>query len=112
MQTLQALTPAAYEQLKELARRAAAGLQAAFGEVGVAAQVVVAGSIFRLYFLDQPPRNFREAAQDDAEMHRWLFFALLNRGLYTRLGGNVSLATEPHHIDALVQGVREAVQAL
>ena len=112
LQTLQALTPAAYEQTEGLARRAAAGLQAAFGEVGVAVQVVVAGSIFRLYFLDQPPRDFREAAQDDAQMHRWLFFALLNRGLYTRTGGNVSLATEPHHINSLVQGVREAVQAL
>ena len=112
LQTLQALTPAAYEQMEGLARRAAAELQAAFGEVGVAVQVVVAGSIFRLYFLDQPPRNFREAAQDDAQLHRWLFFALLNRGLYTRMGGNVSLATKPHHIDALVQGVREAVQAL
>ena len=45
-------------------------------------------------------------------MHRWLFFALLNKGLYTRTGGNVSLATEAHHIDALVQGVREVVQVL
>ena len=112
MQTLQALTPEAYEQTEELARRAAEGLQAAFGEVGIAVQVVVAGSIFRLYFLEQPPLNFREAARDDAQMHRWLFFALLNRGIYTRTGGNISLATETHHIDALVQGVREVVQVL
>ena len=112
LQTLQALTPEAYEQMEGLARRAAEGLEAAFGEAGVAVQVVVAGSIFRLYFLEQPPRNFREAAQDDAQMHRWLFFALLNRGLYTRTGGNISLATETHHIDALVQGVREVVQVL
>ena len=112
LQTLQALTPEAYEQMEGLAQRAAEGLQAAFGEAGIAVQVVVAGSIFRLYFLEQPPRNFRQAAQDDAQMHRWLFFALLNRGLYTRTGGNVSLATEAHHIDALVQGVREVVQVL
>ena len=112
LQTLQALTPEAYEQMEGLARRAAEGLQTEFSEVGIAVQVVVAGSIFRLYFLEQPPRNFREAAQDDAQMHRWLFFALLNRGLYTRTGGNVSLVTETHHIDALVQGVREVVQVL
>ena len=112
LQTLRALTEEACEQMGELARLAADGVRTACAEAGVSAQVVVAGSIFRLYFLDRAPRNFREAARDDALMQRWLFFALLNRGFYTRTGGNVSLATQEDHVEALVQAVREVLRAL
>jgi glutamate-1-semialdehyde 2,1-aminomutase len=108
--TLKALTEEAYGQMAALAQQAAEGLEGAFAEVGVEVRVVVAGAMFRIYFLDRLPRNFREAAQDDAQMQRWLFFALLNRGIYTRVGGNVSLVMGEDHVAALVQGVREVLQ--
>ena len=110
--TLQMLTAEAYAQMGRLAEKAAEGLRAAFSEAGIAAQVVVAGSMFRIFFLDRAPRNFREAANDDGQLQRWLFFALLNRGIYTRVGGNVSLVTEEGHVDTLVQGVREVLKAV
>ena len=99
--------------MEGLAQRAAEGLQAAFGEVGIAVQVVVAGSIFRLYFLEQPPRNFRQAAQDDAQMHRWLFFALLNKGLYTRNGRQrIAGDRDPPHRRAGAGGARGGTSTL
>lgn len=112
LQTLKALTEEAYAQMGALAQQAGEGLAAAFAEAAVKARVVVAGSMLRIYFLDRAPRNFREAARDDAQMQRWLFFALLNRGIYTRMGGNVSLVTEEGHVDEWVQGVREVLRVL
>ena len=110
--TLQMLTAEAYAQMGALAERAAQGLRAAFAEAGVAAQVVVAGSMLRIFFLERVPRNFREAARDDGQLHRWLFFALLNRGIYTRMGGNISLVTEVGHVDEYVREVREVLRVL
>jgi glutamate-1-semialdehyde 2,1-aminomutase len=112
LKTLEALTEGAYRQMGALAERAAAGLRAAFSAAGVTVQVVVAGSIFRIYFLDRAPCNFREAARDNGQLHRWLFFALLNRGVYTRMGGNVSLVTGEEHVEELVQTVRDTLKVL
>ena len=110
--TLQMLTTDAYAQMGGMAVKVAEGLRGVFAEAGIAAQVVVAGSMFRIFFLEKAPSNFREAAKDDGQLQRWLFFALLNRGIYTRVGGNVSLVTQQGHMEELVQGVREVLRAL
>ena len=110
--TLQMLTTDAYAQMGGVAEKVAEGLRGVFAEAGIAAQVVVAGSMFRIFFLEKAPSNFREAAKDDGQLQRWLFFALLNRGIYTRVGGNVSLVTQQGHMEELVQGVREVLRAL
>ena len=110
--TLETMTPAAYERIGGLARSAAEGLERAIGELGLAACVVVAGSIFRVYFLETPPRNYREAAADDAQLHRWLHLRLLNRGIYWRLGGSISLPLEGEHVDRLVETVRDSLAEL
>ena len=74
--------------------------------------VVTAGSLFQLYFLPRPPRNYREAAQDDGDRQRWLYFRLLNDGIVTRRGGNVSLPMTDRHVDRLVDGVGAALREL
>ena len=110
--TLERMTPAAYERIAELAQAAASGLELAFAEQGLAACVVVAGSIFRVYFLEKPPRNYREAAADDGQLQRWLHLCLLNRGIYWRMGGSISLPLEPGHVDQLVETVRDSLAEL
>ena len=110
--TLRLLTEPAYEQMGDMAQRAANGLEVAFATAGIPARVLVAGSMFRIYFLEELPHNFRQASRDDAQMHRWLFFALLNRGIYTRVGGNASLMTQEQHVDELVGTVRACLQTL
>ena len=74
--------------------------------------VVTAGSLFQLYFLPGPPRNYREAAQDDRDRQRWLYFRLLNDGIVTRRGGNVSLPMTDRHVDRLVEAVGAALREL
>ncbi len=110
--TLETMTPAAYARIAELAQAAARGLERVFGELGLAACVVVAGSIFRVYFLEKPPRNYREAAADDAPLQRWLHLRLLNRGIYWRQGGSISLPLEGEHVDQLVETVRDSLAEL
>ena len=108
--TLRLLTPDAYERLDTLTRRLAGRLERVFLDAGLQAGVTTAGSLFRVHFLPEKPRNYREAARDNQQLHRWLFFALLNRGIYWKLGGNVSLPMENQHVDQLVSAVDSALQ--
>ena len=103
--TLRTMTADAYDRLHELTDEVAAGLQRTFDAAGVLASVVSVGSLFRVYFLPEPPRNYRQAARDNGALHRWLHFSLLNRDVYWRQGGNVSLPMESQHVDALIATV-------
>ena len=110
--TLRTMTAEAYAALHERTRRVAGGLRDAFRQAGVPGCVVTAGSLFQLYFLPSPPRNYREAARDDSARQRWLHFRLLGDGIVTRRGGNVSLPMTDRHADRLVQAVESALRDL
>ena len=110
--TLRTMTDAAYAAIHEGTRRLGDGLQQAFDQAGVPGCVVTAGSLFQFYFLPRVPRNYREAAQDDSQRQRWLYFWLLNHGIVTRRGGNVSLPMEDQHIDRLLETFGTALRHL
>lgn len=110
--TLRTMTAAAYRSLRERTERLGEGLRQVFAAAGVAASVVTAGSLFQYYFLPQPPRNYREAAQDDAARHRWLYFRLINRGIVTRRGGNVALPLNDQHVDRVLEETAAALRDL
>ena len=110
--TLRTMTAAAYRSIQQRTERLGEGLRQVFAAAGVAASVVTAGSLFQYYFLPQPPRNYREAAQDDAARHRWLYFRLVNRGIVTRRGGNVPLPLEERHVDRLLEETAAALRDL
>ena len=109
--TLRLLTPEAYKRLASLTQRLATGLERVFQDAGLQARITTAGSLFRVHFLPERPRNYREAARDNQQLHRWLFFALLNRGIYWKLGGNVSLPMEDRHVDQLISAVDDALRS-
>ena len=106
------MTAAAYRSIQQRTERLGEGLRQVFAAAGVAASVVTAGSLFQYYFLPQPPRNYRDAAQDDAARHRWLYFRLVNRGIVTRRGGNVPLPLEERHVDRLLEETAAALRDL
>ncbi|MEE2752736.1 MAG: aminotransferase class III-fold pyridoxal phosphate-dependent enzyme [Candidatus Latescibacterota bacterium] len=106
---LREMTEPAYRQLNDLTRSLGFELEIAFRTAGVNACVVVAGSIFRIYFLSEPPANYRQAAQDSKEKHRWFQFWMLNHGIATRLGGTSSLPMNAHHSRQLVSETRNAL---
>ena len=105
MVTLQTLTPEAYARLDTMTQRLASELDAVFEDAGVEAQVITAGSLFRIFFLPNPPRNYREAAQENKQMVKWLQFWLLNHDIMWSTSGNVSLPMTDVHIDTFVSTV-------
>ena len=107
---LREMTEEAYTRLHDLAHRLGADLSEAFHSAGVEASVVTAGSIFRIFFLDRPPGNYREAALDSSQKHRWLSFWLLNHGIATRVGGCLSVPMTEEHTSRLVDETRGALQ--
>ena len=110
--TLRTMTDSAYRSIHQRTSRLGDGLQQVFDAAGVPGCVVTAGSLFQFYFLPQPPRNYREAAQDDAGRQRWLYFRLMNHGIVTRRGGNVSLPMEDRHTERLLEEVGAALRHL
>lgn len=109
--TLKAMTPDAYGHIETLTGRIAEGLRRAFEETGTTGCVVNVGSLFRIFFLDKPPRNYREAAEEDKQRHRWLYFYLLNNGIISRQGGCVPVPLNEmladHFVDTVKTGLRE-----
>jgi glutamate-1-semialdehyde 2,1-aminomutase len=110
--TLRTMTDAAYGEIHERTARLGDELRGVFSAAGVPGCVVTAGSLFQLYFLPQAPGNYREAAQDDGARQRWLYFWLVNHGIVTRRGGNVSLPMTDRHVNRLVEEVESALRHL
>lgn len=110
--TLKLLTPEAYARLDSLAQHLRTQLKTVFRQAGIQAQITLVGSLFRIHFLPSRPRNYREAAQDDKLLQRWLFFWLINEGILWSQGGNLSLPMDETHVHQLVSSVRTAFQQL
>ena len=110
--TLETMTEAAYERLGSLAQTAAQGLQQAIEAADLEGCVVTAGSMFRVYFLPAPPRDYRQAAADDGLLQRWLHLRLLNQGIYWRLGGSIALPHERAQVAQLVTAVGDSLASL
>ena len=107
--TLQAMNEAAYASLSDATLRLGAELEESFHAADIAASVVVAGSIFRIFFLPRRPDNYRQAALDSGPKHRWFSFWMLNHSIATRQGGCLSLPMTAQHTTRLVEETRRAV---
>jgi glutamate-1-semialdehyde 2,1-aminomutase len=107
---LKEMTESAYTHLENLTDNLGIALEETFSAAGIQACVVVAGSIFRIFFLERPPVNYRQAAQDSSEKHRWLYFWMLNHGIAIRQGGCPSLPMTYSHTRQLVEETRSALQ--
>ncbi|MBI92296.1 MAG: aminotransferase class III-fold pyridoxal phosphate-dependent enzyme [Candidatus Latescibacterota bacterium] len=108
--TLKQMTAEAYAAMNHLAQNLGTELEESFRSADVEANVVVAGSMFRIYFLDRAPQNYRQAALDSGEKHRWLNFWMMNHGITTRLGGCLSLPMTQDHTLRLVDQTRCALK--
>lgn len=110
--TLQTMTQSAYATIQQRTTKLGKELNCAFKQAGISGCVVTFGSLFQIYFLPIPPNNYREAAKDDHDRHRWLYLWLLNHGIITRRGGNVSLPMNDEHINLLVNEASDALHKL
>lgn len=75
------LTDKLYTYLETLATRLCDGLQAVFDEAGIAVQTPRVGSMFCVYFTDQPVMNMTDASQADHERFGRFFHAMHEQGI-------------------------------
>ncbi len=113
--TLQALTPDAFGHLDALGGRLEQGLASMNSARESGFSWVVSGSLFSLYFADQPPRGYRDLAMCRRESNGRLFHHLLKRGYYLShsLGMNaLSLPMTMADVDGLVDAIDQGLEAL
>ncbi len=100
----------AVSRLNGLAERAMTGIEAAARDVGAAACVTGAGSMFRVHMKAAPPRNFREAFATPAESARLkvMLDHLFDAGMIMINTCSATLSTPMTEveIDALVDAMR------
>ena len=96
----------AIARLNELADRVRRGIEGAIASSGVTASVTGGGSMFRVHFKAEPPRNYREAFQPPEERQRLatLLDHLFGEGfvMINTCAGALSTAMTETEIDALV----------
>jgi glutamate-1-semialdehyde 2,1-aminomutase len=109
--TLELLDQLALDRLDASGARLRAGLGAALGGAGVAAQVTGLGSLAGIHLTPNPVRDYRSSLAANRDVMRWLHLALLNHGIFARSGGGffLSTAVADAEIDATVAGFVEAL---
>ena len=110
--TLRLLTPDVYERMAGMAQRLATELVSTLRDAGIPAAGTAVGSIFRVYLSEDAPQTYRETARDNKMLQRWLTMWLLNHDTQWQQGGYISMVTEDHHLDRLIELVKEAMRDL
>ncbi len=111
--TLQQLTPAAFRRLNRLGERLRAGFNDLRARIDIPVQAVVLGSLFSIYFTDEPLIDYRSLASNDSEMAQRVFLSLLNQGYFLSQGltmNALSLPMEDEHIDGLLLAFEKALE--
>ena len=113
---LRLLDADAYARLDGLGERLAGGLARAFEEAGVAAQVQRRRSLFSVFFVDAPVRDYTDAKAADHGRYARFFQGMLSRGQYLPPSGYeawfLSLAHSEDDVDATVAAAREVAADL
>ena len=76
-------------------------------------QAVVLGSLFSVYFTDEPLVDYRSLADNDGEIGHRVFLSLLNQGYFLSQGlsmNALSLPRENEHIDGLMSAFEKAIE--
>ena len=96
-----------------MGERLRAGLEELSARISTPLQSVVLGSLFSVYFTDEPLVNYRSLAGNDGAMAHRVFLSLLNQGYFLSQGlsmNALSLPMEDEHIDGLVSAFEKAIE--
>jgi glutamate-1-semialdehyde 2,1-aminomutase len=109
--TMEALTPAAFDQLAALGQYARDGL--ARIAAGLPLQVTGGGSLFKVTATARKLHDYRDAATTDKRWEALASLALLNEGfmLTPTMSGCVSTVTTRADVDAMLGAFRKVVAA-
>ena len=80
--TLRNCTPEVYDHLDRTARSIAELASEALAKEGVAHRVQFAGTMFSIFFTDEPVTDYAAAKRQDTEAFKAFFHAMLSEGVY------------------------------
>jgi glutamate-1-semialdehyde 2,1-aminomutase len=113
--TLRGCTDAVYDTLGSVAARISAEAHAALDAEGVAHVVQYAGSMFSVFFTDQPVRDYDGARAQDTEAFKAFFHAMLSQGVHLPPSAFeawfVSAAHDEQAVDRVVAALPGAARA-
>ncbi|MCS7044991.1 MAG: aminotransferase class III-fold pyridoxal phosphate-dependent enzyme, partial [Gemmataceae bacterium] len=105
-----------YARLEELGRRLGAGLSEAAARAGLPHQLQRVGSMWTLFFTEQPVVDYDTARRSDTARFARFFWAMLDRGVYLPCSqfeaAFLSAAMTEEHIDATIVAAREALEVV
>jgi glutamate-1-semialdehyde 2,1-aminomutase len=102
-----------YLELDKAGVKLAQGFRSSMEKMGVNYTINQIGSMYTLFFTDQPVRDFPSAKTSDLALYGKYFHAMLERGVY--LGPSqfesmfLSVALEDKHIEQVIQANEEAL---
>ena len=102
-----------YLELDKSGVKLAQGFRSSMEKMGVNYTINQIGSMYTLFFTDQPVRDFPSAKTSDLALYGRYFHAMLERGVY--LGPSqfesmfLSVALEDKHIERVIQANEEAL---
>jgi glutamate-1-semialdehyde 2,1-aminomutase len=110
--TMDLLTPERYDAARALGSSLMEGLQRIADEAGVPARVVGLGTVFQLWFADEPIRNWRDAARlaNEERFTRW-WRAMMDRGVLFHPAPFENLFVSMAHTDEDVARTLESAEA-
>ncbi len=74
--------PGLYERIATLNKKLGSGMRAAFGEVGIKAQINSIGSLSTLFFTPNAVTNYEQAKTSNTKMYGGFFREMLDRGIF------------------------------
>jgi glutamate-1-semialdehyde 2,1-aminomutase len=105
--------PSVYEQLEQTGETLVAGLRRGLAKVGKSLTINHIGSMYSLFFTEQPVTDFTSAKTADLPLFGRYFQAMLKRGVYLAPSQFESLflstALEPEHLTHIIQAHEEAL---
>ncbi|MCA9077824.1 MAG: glutamate-1-semialdehyde 2,1-aminomutase [Planctomycetaceae bacterium] len=114
LKTLKATDP--YEQLEATTTRLIEGLSDAATSAGLPHQTAQVGSMFTLFFNEEPVTNYDISARNDTERFATYFQGMLERGVYlpcSQFEANfVSVCHTDEDIDATITAAREVLTSI
>lgn len=117
IETLKALNEdGVWQQLEETGETLVSGLQKAAFEAGIPLAAARVGTMFGLYFTEDPVTNWETASRADAERFASYFRAMLENGIYIAPSqyeaGFISTAHDDSVVDATLSAAKKAFGAL
>ena len=109
--TLRGCTPEVYDRLTLVSKAIADGASEALSAASVPHTVQWAGSMFSVFFRDQPVSNYDQARDQDAAAFRRFFNSMLSQGVHLPPSAFESWFVSASHDDAAVDHVLAALPA-